>query len=360
MFTLSKSLADALCVVIACGFIDKMTPVRGKSSNNYTDFITGDETEQERYRRLKDALSELGIAVTFHAPPDKEKTPFIMGKARNLVPETINGLQADMKGWADKLEAIVNRDGKHLRGAYLGGYDDASKTEVLGVSDLYLYPAKYRTNLAAEEHEHQVRKEQTIEKAYEGAREVTNAVIEYLMKKDRPRCVRYLPGEPAEIREPYRTNSLFASVHGMTRAIAYAPRLSDTKVVHFELALGKDTNKVASCIPCSLFMAVVGDTATFTHLGRGDNWNFPKPPDEKKDKAEWTCYHAVKTAWANYIMECYRQGEAKLARDPRLSGWFLASTELSRDKIPDVFLESLTYESSFLNKFSSVLGFDTD
>ncbi len=357
MFTLSKSLADALCVVIACGFFDKMTPDRGKSSNHYTDFITGDETEQARYRRLKDALSELGISVTFHAPPDKKKTPFIMGKARNLVPETINGLQTDMGVWAENLETIVNRGGKPLRGAYLGGYDDASKTEVLGVSDLYLYPAKFRTNLAAEEHEHQTRKEQTIENAYEAAREVTNAVIKYLMiQKGRPRCVRYLQGERTEIREPYRANSLFASVHGMTRAITYAPRLSDTKIVHFELALGAATNKVASCIPCSLFMAAVGDTATFTHLGRGDNWNFPKPPDEKKDRAAWTCYHANKTAWAAYIMECYRQGAAKLARDPRLSGWFRASTELSPDKIPDVFLESLTYESSFLNKFSSVLG----
>ncbi len=358
MFTLSKSLADALCVVIACGFIDKMTPERGKASNNYTDFITGDETEQERYSRLRDALSELGISVTFHAPPDKEKMPFIMGKARNLVPATINGLRADMNGWAENLEAIVNRAGKPLRGAYLGGYDDASKTEVLGVSDLYLYPPKYRTNIAAEELEHQKRKEQTIGGAYEAAREVTNAVIKYLMiQKGRPRCVRYLQGEPAEIREPYRADNLFASVHGMTRAIAYAPRLSDTKVVHFELALGAATNKVASCIPCSLFMAAVGDTATFTHLGRGDNWNFPKPPDPIKDRAAWICYHANKTAWAAYIMECYRQGAAKLAGDPRLRGWFCASTELSPDKIPDVFLESLTYESSFLSKFSRVLDF---
>lgn len=338
MLTLNNYLADALCVVIACGFIDDMNPVKGTATNNYTEFINGGPAKEDIYNDLTKKLSEFGISITFCAPPNKDKTPFIMGKTRNLLPQTAFGIQEDMKSWANVLEGIVNRYGNNLYGAYLGGFTNISNVEVIGVSDLYLYSPKYRTNLATEE---------PVKKSYDAAKNVTNAVIEHLKKlPSYPKSVKCKKENLKEITDSYEENSLFASVHGMTRAITYAPSFSDPNQVHFELALGKDTNKVASCIPCSLFMKAMGNPATYTHLGRGDNWNLPQ-----------NCDAYCKEKWTKYIIDCYRKGKEKLEKEPHLEEWFQMSKDLEIKLIPDVFLESLTYESSFIDKFKNILKF---
>lgn len=86
------------------------------------------------------------------------------------------------------------------------------------------------------------------------------------------------------IEEPprFEDNKLFGSIHGLVRAIityglTETGTYSDTYATCCELALSARTNKVASCIPCSIFAAANGTPAAYTHLGRGDNWNFPNP-----------------------------------------------------------------------------------
>lgn len=276
MCTLDQNLADALCAIIACGFMDKMDELHapGVSSNNYTDFIyEGDAKEQARYERLRSELNKLDIHVEFKDPPSKETAPFIMAKTRQLTEDVEKGLQNDMMKWSSALEEKINRTSGGLRGAYLGGYSSISKTEVLGVSDLYQYEPAFRkedvVNCAAK-----------IRPAYDSAKAVTNAVISSLSSSQHfvTKYVRPIPEELKLVDEPYQKGHLFASVHGMTRAIlAYSPLADiDTHSVRFELALGSATSKVASCIPCSLLMAAMGQPATATHLGRGDNWNFAK------------------------------------------------------------------------------------
>ncbi len=346
MPVLNRDLADALCVVIACGFMDEMTHVPGRPTDSFTDFIDGAGEDADKYAALKRELLKANIRVTFQKPPDKKKTPFIMAKTRKLTPAVQDGLQRDMKTWADALEAAVNRTGQGaLRGAYLGGYSTVSKTEVLGVSDLFQYPPTYRAGDAAA-------CAVELRRAYEGARAVTNAVAQHL-SDPHPFVGKYIHSVPEErkpVTEPYHPGCLFASVHGMTRAIQRYSPLSDADAhsVRFELALGRDTSKVASCIPCSLLMAAMKQPATATHLGRGDNWNFPK--DTKAD---------VRDAWRVYVAGCYDRGAGKLRAlkgKPLLDNWFRAWGGAKSRDLPEVFLEALTYESSFMTKLGRVLA----
>ncbi len=347
MCKLNQDLADALCVVIACGFMDKMGGMRREeksSGNNYTDFIYEGGDEKIRYERLSGELQDLGIHVEFKAPPSKAETPFIMAKTNRLTKEVLMGLQKDMQEWSVPLETEINAmEGGGLRGAYLGGYNDISKTEVLGVSDLYQYPPRFRKGDAVE-YAHE------IEAAYNGARAVTNAVVKHLSGP--AKYVRSVREELSPVNEDHQTGNLFASVHGMTRAITTYPPLADNALAHFELALGSATSKVASCIPCSLLMAAVGRPATATHLGRGDNWNFPV--------SLGTNGAYIKAIWAKYVIECYVKGKEKLENlheRPLLYSWFEQDSGLNSEQIPDMFLEALTYESSFMTKIERVLAY---
>ncbi len=47
---------------------------------------------------------------------------------------------------------------------------------------------------------------------------------------------------------------LFGSIHGMTQSIIHCGRSADSSQINMEPALSDDTNKAASCIPCSIFM----------------------------------------------------------------------------------------------------------
>ena len=59
--------------------------------------------------------------------------------------------------------------------------------------------------------------------------------------------------------------------HGMIQAIykAYALGPSCTP---YEIAVGDLTKKMASCLPCTLFMVAAGYPPNSTHLGRGESW----------------------------------------------------------------------------------------
>lgn len=346
MRAFNRDLADALCVVIACGFMDRMTHVPGRPTDGFTDFIDGGGEDADKYAALRRELLKANITVDFQAPPDKKTAPFIMAKTRKLTREVQDGLQREMKTWANALEEEINHaEQGALRGAYLGGYNTAGKTEVLGVSDLFQYAPTYRAGDAAA-----CGKEIRI--AYEEAKAVTNTVAKHL-SLPHPFVKKYIhsiPDERRPVTEPYHEGCLFASVHGMTRAIQrYSPRRdADTHSVRFELALGRATSKVASCIPCSLLMAAMGQCATATHLGRGDNWNFPKGTEAD-----------IRDTWRSYVAECYDRGAKKLKTlkgKPLLDNWFKVWGGADPMELPEVFLEALTYESSFMTKLGRVLA----
>jgi len=345
MFPLNKDRADALCAIIACGFMDKKNDTRIKSGNGFTEFIY--EKDAKEYKDLGKALLKAHIQVNFKQVRDKMEAPLILAKSRYLTQSVQEGIQADTKDWSAPLEQLVNKvDGDALRGAYLGGYNTIGKTRLVGVSDLYLYKPRCRADEEVKANSARLRE------AYTGAQKVTNAVVDHL-NENFGFISRYVTIDAAECRpvtEEYKEGLLFASVHGMTRSIQYAPPTidSDKHAVHFELALGAATSKVASCIPCSLFMAAVGQPATATHLGRGDNWNFPRHENTE-----------LRERWRQYVNACYEQGADKLKNltgRRLLDDWFGACKDGGPGDISGMFLEALTYESSFLDKLKRSLA----
>ena len=59
--------------------------------------------------------------------------------------------------------------------------------------------------------------------------------------------------------------------HGMIQAIYKAYDLGPG-CVPYEIAVGDKTKKMASCLPCTLFMHAAGYPPTSIHLGRGESW----------------------------------------------------------------------------------------
>lgn len=164
--------------------------------------------------------------------------------------------------------------------------------------------------------------------------------------------------------------NLFASIHGMTQSIFHYGGTIDSSKVNMELALSEDTSKVASCIPCSMFMWANGVPATATHFGRGDNWNFPSAVVREMKKCAgpndggalrglpsvrnwmnlvWVSYDAGSRCLTEYFGKAESAPSAAMAHALGLNG------QETYNKIPLMFLEALTFESSFLNKMLNVL-----
>lgn len=59
--------------------------------------------------------------------------------------------------------------------------------------------------------------------------------------------------------------------HGMIQAIYEAYHLGPS-YVPYEIAVGTATTKMASCIPCAIFMNAQGYIPSSIHLGRGESW----------------------------------------------------------------------------------------
>ena len=102
------------------------------------------------------------------------------------------------------------------------------------------------------------------------------------------------------------TNDVVGYVHGMIQAIYDVTwRKAGTP---YEIAVGKFTTKLASCMPCSLFMEATGFPASSSHLGRGESWCILHPTDPKlattQDQARAQC----NDQWAAYCKTIVASG----------------------------------------------------
>ena len=84
------------------------------------------------------------------------------------------------------------------------------------------------------------------------------------------------------------TTDIAAYTHGMIQAIYKAYTLGPS-CTPFEIAVGDQTKKMASCLPCTLFMHAAGYPPSSIHLGSGESWaplyapynpNGPTEPNE--------------------------------------------------------------------------------
>ena len=388
----SREQADALCTVITLGYI---VSAKDKSpKNSYIIFQEGDalkdKATEDQHRKLLAKLARLAapedlFEFTMQRATDKSKHPIILAHTRYsaLQPDIA---QDDLSIFG-QLEKKINDDTKiSLKGAYVGGSITTSKTELLDPSILYWYDQGCR--------EISQKDAGDLINSGNNALAVTEAVQGFLgetFKGSKPlehngMLVYQAPERPlsaavsgrahglaliskssepplsSDMSDRPTAGKLFASVHGMTQAIIHYSRTNDAKErVNMELALGKDTCKVASCIPCSIFMWANETPASATHFGRGDNWNFPHDVFEKIRKYAKTgdlmSLPIFARNWVACVQNAYDVGKKYFptGQNSWISEDLRSVLGFGSAKVPQLFLEALTFESSFLDKMLSTL-----
>jgi hypothetical protein len=136
---------------------------------------------------------------------------------------------------------------------------------------------------------------------------------------------------------PQRNHDICAYTHGMIQAIydVHFQKLShDTGPnkntpyhpgTPYEIAVGKQTTKLASCFPCSLFMEATGHPASSTHLGRGESWSplFPPPGSDTTQHKAWRACNAQWEAYCKSILDaglqCLKKAPGQVNADWRAS-----------------------------------------
>lgn len=343
MAWLTAEMAEAMCTVIAVGFIQSQT----SGPRTVFGYDTGAlESEKKNHATLEGALHRLGVEVAINQFVDKRQEPMILAKR----PETYE--QAILEGAVEPFRtfvALAEREinsgdwGEPPRGAYIGGIMDLGSIWLAGPSDVALAKPPRHRELTAEQ-------AGEMKKAFDNACNATNKAWDFI-ESEATRSITwnnktYVTPDTRgkKVTDTYDPQCLFQSVHGMVRAIMeFGAHLGDAGIC-FELALGNRTNKVASCLPCSLFMSACGTPATSTHLGCGDNWNFPSTFWKR---ADWE--QAVKThfqAGVNILKAQGTEAEKRVARN--MEG-------VPEAVVPEAFLEALTFEGPFLLKMMRTL-----
>lgn len=69
---------------------------------------------------------------------------------------------------------------------------------------------------------------------------------------------------------PNPDNAIVGYTHGLVRAIYECERIGEGRP--YEMSLGTNTAKLASCMSCSLFMVANGYAPSASHLGAGESW----------------------------------------------------------------------------------------
>ena len=315
----SKIQADAICTAILLGY---------SASNNRTFEYEKDKDKIE-HENVQKKFKKLNVEITVSKSGNASKHPIIIAKNNRFTPEQIEGKNAliDAGITLNSLQSGINANNTY--GAYIGGYEDVSKTILIGPSALEQYKPVYRQKDDIE-----------ISKAYEKAKNASNAAIKALKDTNaiilRRKNIRLDLID--EIKEDFINGSLFKSYHGMVQAMIKYATTSDNNSLIFEIAYGPNTNKVSSCFPCCTFMTSNNTPPTSTHLGRGDNWNIPN-----------NCSSTMRNNWEENISDWFLKGKKILTK---------SNIDLLKEinnYIPELFLEALTYESSFISKINNVI-----
>ncbi|MDD9951835.1 MAG: hypothetical protein OXT67_09745 [Zetaproteobacteria bacterium] len=175
---------------------------------------------------------------------------------------------------------------------------------------------------------------------------------------------------------PYNPDTVAGYVHGMTTAIYNKLKEeegspSEAKAVH-EIAVGEQTTKLASCLPCALFMYATGFKPSAIHLGRGDSWApyyaDAAPADPLKPREVNDVIAEANQKWMDYVQECFAKG-LPLMQTAVKNGWVekkhAARFQLLQDFVADhptppelanLFLDAITVHDKFTGKIMAVFG----
>lgn len=164
--------------------------------------------------------------------------------------------------------------------------------------------------------------------------------------------------------------------HGMIRCIYETSRIGQGTA--FEMSIGPDTFKLASCMSCSMFMSSNGVDASSTHLGRGESWvpyysgeshNDSHHPERQTIGA---AIHQCNLKHSRFMHEAMTRGVAALeqsrgwvsaSHDAALRGLSKTLSKSERDGnsvARDLYLDAMTYHKSDLQRLNSALHYGDD
>lgn len=374
---MNKKQADALCAIIALGFIGQNQREEGTGRTLY---IYDSASDAEKHLELADLLNRrFGINIASDIqnakdPSGRKVFPFIYA----LPYQDENRLDyfTAVMAEADNIAEIVRLTEEHVnlsdktrnsRGAYIGGFIDFEKHELslIGPSSLYVRDYEYidASSFPA-----------NMKVIFDNFSDVTKKLNEFIREKAptlstsinidnaygkvlvAPELTESLisEGTPEDSRLLEEKRKVIASCHGLVTSMYHHSTVSRERLgkgVCIEFSLSDGTCKSASCIPCAIFAAAQGTPATQVHFGRGDFWNLPKP------SLRATMERSMEEAWRLFVTACYVSASDEILTRNNFPPETITMASLAADLsdsineiIPDMFLDALTFEGSFIQK----------
>ena len=339
---LTKDLADTICCITTLGFI--------KDNINKTKFIyipSGNSKDTILGQKLNKIFKTQILHEKEQDSVNKE--PWVIVK--NDYPSvTVPNSSTYVNLLTNRLKQAT------FYGAYIGaGFNvNTGQIKLVGSSNIYTYKVDTKEFLLADNFKE-------IEKSYENAKNTANQIKSFLPSilnasevKKAGYCLDPNFESLNEVPEhKIQSNECYASVHGLVKAAIYFNNNKD--FVPIEHALSKDTIKVASCIPCSIFASAINRPVNYTHLGRGDSWNFPLAQSSLFEK---DVIDDKRKMFYKYVKSCFLKG---LEFVPHLVKEKLDLVTLDNIKtkqeevVGNIFLYSLTFEGSFTERMLKFL-----
>jgi hypothetical protein len=371
---MNKEQADALCTVIAAGFVG-LNEEAGRTNgdpainfNNRTRFIYQGEEDEVK---TMPAFFKITLNGDFYVLPEPmtADAPIIYAKK----PGSIDYFE-NINLFSSFLSEIVNERANDLRavgnfrfyGAYIGGFYNTPINEFTFFDASKLYFRDWQYGVMTPEMVH------TTEEYFVKFNRVSKLVHDELYERRFTLTAVYetesqgLNQNPVNLIAPYNTpynepaprahNQTLASCHGLVNAIYYTEALADKQQkICVEFSYSDDTSKAASCIPCAIFAAATDQPASYTHFGRGDYWSLPQEAAVNGTSA------SVTNAWRKYVANCFKKGLLILQQKfpyNKLSDLLnpvFAKYPNNKTGISDAFLDALTFPGSFADKINSTI-----
>lgn len=161
-------------------------------------------------------------------------------------------------------------------------------------------------------------------------------------------------------------SDLATYTHGMIQAIYKAYALGPS-CAPFEIAVGEQTKKMASCLGCTLFMYAVGYPPTSIHLGSAESWAplyAPYNPEGPTEPNEQGVVRDLNNSWLARCQEWLGIGlevldDAHIASSHRGSrdavGEFVESAAGGPSVAANLILDALTIHDAELNRLARTL-----
>lgn len=166
-------------------------------------------------------------------------------------------------------------------------------------------------------------------------------------------------GEPS-------TTDVGTYTHGMIQAIYKAYSLGPS-CVPYEIAVGDQTKKMASCLGCTLFMYATGYPPTSIHLGSAESWAplyAPYNPNSPTEPNEPGVIRDLNDAWSSRCRDWLSIG-LDVLDDEHIAGDHRASRDAVRAYLEanpaptdagNLVLDALTVHEPELNRLARTLG----